>query len=145
MKLRGVDFTGLAYLAALAALAYGVYRLAKAGPDVAKKTGDAVTAALDAINPANPNNLVNQGANRLFRDVTGNQVDTIGTAARGFYESIFRPSTAPLRAQLGTVEGDDAELGDFMTRAQLTAQWSDTSRASQAAQGLAGPAGTVFP
>jgi hypothetical protein len=31
------------------------------------------------VNPTNPDNVINRGANKLFQKVTGSHVDTIGT------------------------------------------------------------------
>lgn len=35
--------------------------------------------ALAAVNPVDPDNVINQGANEVFQAVSGNEVDSIGT------------------------------------------------------------------
>lgn len=121
MTARGIDFTGMAYLAALAALGYGLYRLVQAGPDVAKKVGDAVTSALTAINPASPDNLAYQGANAVTRAATGDQSGTFGTKLWEF----FHPDTVKLESQLftGAVSTAAADAAALLARADATAQW----------------------
>lgn len=41
----------------------------------------------DKFNPTSTNNFAYEGANAVFRAVSGNQVDTIGTAAGGVWKS----------------------------------------------------------
>lgn len=57
----------------------------------ASTVGAAVGNGLQAVNPTNPDNVIYQGANTVFRAVTGNEVDTIGTAMHG----VFNPPPSP--------------------------------------------------
>lgn len=71
MTAKGVDFTGIAYLAALVVGAVVVYKVVKSGgavaesirgtvADVVTAGGQAVGAVVDAVTPTNPNNVFNR-------------------------------------------------------------------------------------
>jgi len=71
MTAKGVDFTGIAYLAALVVGAVVVYKVVKSGGAVAESiretVGDVVAAggrvvgaAVDAVTPTNPGNIFNK-------------------------------------------------------------------------------------
>ena len=49
-----------------------------------KKGTDLAAQALPYVNPADQNNVVNQGAQKIFQMVTGGTVDTWGTGLYGF-------------------------------------------------------------
>lgn len=137
MRLARVDFTGIAYLVGLAALAYGVWRLTKAGPAAATAAGQVVTQALNAINPASPDNIAASTVNAGVQAVTGDPYDTLGTKAW----EIFNPSTRALEKQLfGTWTAADlvgAETRAALTRSDDTAQWSAGVDIEDRDQGLA--------
>lgn len=69
-----MSITGIAYLAAIALAGVAVYFTVKGGKA-------AVSSALDAVNPLNSKNVFATGANNLYQAVTGDKVNTIGTAA----------------------------------------------------------------
>jgi hypothetical protein len=83
MKFRGVDFTGLAYLAALGVGAFVVYRVVTRGPaavgDAVAAVGGAAGRAVNLINPANPENIFALTANSAVRAVTAEPDATLGT------------------------------------------------------------------
>ena len=96
MKLRGIDFTGIAYLAALGIAGLVGWRIyqaihdAQPGEVLDKAAGavkEAAVAVVDAVTPTNPENIVNRAATAVVQTATGNKVDSIGT---GFY-NMFHP------------------------------------------------------
>lgn len=120
MTARNIDFTGLAYLAALAAGGFVVYRLVKAAPatvDAAVKTvKEAGAAVIQAVNPTDENNLANRGVNAIARYITGDPNTTAGLAI----ERLFKGNPDELRSQFDpdVWDRDDADLG----RAARTAE-----------------------
>ena len=67
--------TSLLYVAAAGLGLALAYQVIKGG----KKLGEAAAELAEDLNPANPENPVNRGANAAFQAVIGNDVDTIGT------------------------------------------------------------------
>lgn len=49
------------------------------------KAEDGFNGAIDAINPTNNDNIFYSGANSVFRAITGNETDTIGTWVYGVF------------------------------------------------------------
>jgi hypothetical protein len=45
------------------------------------------SALAASVNPANPANIINRGANALLQTVTGNKIDTIGTSVANVFPS----------------------------------------------------------
>lgn len=78
MSDRALILTGAGAVLALAIV--GFVALKKAGA-VAGNIVDAIKANKDLVNPLSTKNLAYQGANAVAAAVTGNTVDTIGTAA----------------------------------------------------------------
>lgn len=102
-----IDFTGIAYLVAIAlagVVGFVIYRQAgdfKASlGDLFTKLGDAAGAAaratLDAVNPASQNNLAYAGANAITQAATGDEHATVGTKLAEWFD----PKTRELAAQL---------------------------------------------
>lgn len=71
---------------ALALVAFGLYR----------KVADGT------LNPANPQNVVNKAANSVFASVTGNTVDSIGTA-------LYNALNPDVWAQMNKAASDQAK------------------------------------
>ena len=95
-----------------------------------KSIAEAAGQVLDQINPVNPSNVVNRAANNVFQAVTGNQVDTIGTAARGWWEKMtgqeYDPNAPaktagdlPLTSAWTVADQEDAEAGIVTRGIQL--------------------------
>lgn len=76
--LEGIDFTGLAYLAALALVGLFGWRVYQTAKGAATALPDAIQGAAQAVNPANPDNVVNRAANAALQAATGTP-DTVGT------------------------------------------------------------------
>lgn len=69
--------------------------LAVIGYAAAKRAG--VLPGPNTFNPLSPDNLAYRGANEVYRALTGNQVDTIGTAlASNYSDQVGREITAPV-------------------------------------------------
>lgn len=66
--------TAILALAGIAAVGVIVWR----GSKLAGQAGDAITAAADKVNPANPDNVVNQAVTGIGKTVTGNENWTFG-------------------------------------------------------------------
>jgi len=113
MTARGIDFTGLAYLLALAAGGYVVYRVIKAGPatveTIVSSAKEAGAAVVQAVNPTDENNLANRAANAITQYVTGDPGTTLGLTLERF----FKGNPEELRSQFDpdAWDRDDAELG----------------------------------
>lgn len=76
--LEGIDFTGLAYLAALALVGVFAWRVYQTAKGAAAGLPETLQGAAAAINPANPDNVVNRAANAALQAATGTP-DTVGT------------------------------------------------------------------
>lgn len=126
MNPRGIDFTGIAYLAVLAVAGYAVYRVAKGAPTVAAAVDRVAAAAVEAVNPASPNNLANRAANAITATVTGDPGMTPGL----WLENLFKGNGGNVDGDRlladfsGTWDRDDADLGQagrtLMRRAEPT-------------------------
>lgn len=111
MNARGIDFTGIAYLAALAVGAVVVFKVVKSGGAVASSVretvGDVVTAvgraagtAVDAVTPTNPNNIFNRAFQPIADLFIGSDPD--------------RANGSRLLAQFTASDQDDADDGAAM-------------------------------
>ena len=92
-------------------LLYGTLGLVLAGVGVFFYRKIAAGIAAGAINPANPDNIVNQGVTSIVQDVTGDKNQTLGGAIFDFFnpeaglapgEKLLAPGViapAPPRAQ----------------------------------------------
>lgn len=62
--MKNIDFTGLAYLGAIGIALYIAWRVYQAAPktiaDATKAVKETVSAAVDKVNPASPNNVIYQ-------------------------------------------------------------------------------------
>lgn len=115
MTARGIDFTGIAYLVALAAAGYAVYRVAKGAPTVAEAVQKVADAAVAAVNPADPNNLANRGANAVTAWLTDDPSMTPGLwLERLFTRGDNKDGDKLLADFSGVWDRDDADLGRQM-------------------------------
>jgi hypothetical protein len=135
MTLRGIDFTGMAYLTAIALLGIAgvaIYaRIARAG---------SLSAALpnvpDAINPASPDNVIYRGVNAAVGAATGRE-ETLGTWVAGLIHDppasavtgLPRPAQDAAALSGQTMALDDADAVWFWSRYSAgggrgaTAEW----------------------
>lgn len=118
MTARGVDFTGIAYLVALAVGGYAVYRVVQSVPSVKASVDNAVNAvknaagaALQAVNPVNPDNVVNRGFEAVVKAATGR------TVADWFPGK--KPDSEALKEKFTAADQDDLDLGAAMRSARL--------------------------
>lgn len=130
MTARGIDFTGIAYLVALGVGGFVVYRLVQSVPSVntavrnaASAVRDAAGAALNAVNPVNPDNVFNRGFEATLKAATGRTM-------ADFFPGT-RPDPARLASQFNAADVDDAELGVAMRRALLRNEGLFTSPADR--------------
>jgi uncharacterized protein (UPF0333 family) len=113
----------------------------KASADqAARALASGAKAVVSAVNPADPGNVVNRGANSLLQLATGNDVDTIGTRLA----ATFDPITAAIENNIPIVAGKPATA--------VRTWWDDwdddlanAARASAAqAKIYEGPGGAAF-
>lgn len=117
MRAQGTDFTGLAYLAVIAGTAWIGYQVYRSLPSV-KKT---VAGAVDAVNPASQNNVVNRGVTAVVQAVTGTP-NSLGTWLAEKFDPMTRAADAAMKSiqtpayiQTWTnTDQEDAELGAAM-------------------------------
>lgn len=142
MTAKGVDFTGIAYLAALVVGAVVVYKVVKSGGavadsirstvgDVVAAGGKAVGAAVDAITPTNPNNIFNRTFQPIADLFIGSDPNKKADGSR-------------LLSQFTTLDQEDADLGAAGRLLQRRPDLWGNSTADQddAAQGAAIAAGS---
>ncbi len=148
--MNGIDFRGIAYLAALAVGAAIVYQVVRQGKAIGKAAGDVARQVVDSINPANPENVVNQAVNKGVQIVTGEKDATLGTKLAEWFNPDVRAADAAIAAPVvpRVYPGLDAEL-----RAGAPRSWEDDLAyawegmfAESSRQGLiyTGPGGAAF-
>jgi hypothetical protein len=94
--MKGIDFTGIAYLVAFGVAAYIAYQVWQKGPAAISAITDAAKSVGDAINPASSTNLVNKAANAVVQTVTGSSDETLG----GWFYDALHPDPMKLMDQL---------------------------------------------
>lgn len=149
MRAQGTDFTGLAYLAVIAGTAWIGYQVYRSLPSVKK----AVTGAVDAVNPANQNNVVNRGVTAIVQAATGTP-NTLGTWLAEKFDPTTRAADQAMRSvqtpaaiQLWTnADQEDAEIGAAMQGWPLwsAADQEDADQGYYARTGTAGGASLAY-
>lgn len=98
MKLQGIDFRGLAMLAAVAGVAYVAYRVTKAAPAAVDAVKQAATDAVQLVNPADSGNVVNRGVSAVGAAVSGDSTWSLG----GWLAELFDPGTKAANAMINS-------------------------------------------
>lgn len=91
--MKGIDFTGIAYLVAFGIAAYIAYQVWQKGPAAIT---DAAKSVVDAINPASNTNLVNKAANVVVETLTGRSDETTG----GWFYDLLNPNPMNVMSQM---------------------------------------------
>lgn len=94
----------LIYAAAIAAAAVAVYFVVKGGKAV-------VSSALASVNPTNPNNVFSTAANATYQAVSGDSINSIGTAIADFVDRVTTNSGAIATAP--SIPKNDFPAPDF--------------------------------
>lgn len=94
-----------------------------------KKGTDLAAQALPYVNPADSNNVINQGAQKLFVAVTGNEVDSWGTGLYGWW--------------YGRPDVGDVAVGNAEQRGDGSIYWVVLPTQAAVDAGLATSAGTM--
>lgn len=117
--IRGVDFTGIAYLGVLAFAGAIVWKLYSRSGDIAQAVSDTVGTVVDAVNPASRTNIVNRAANAVYQSTSGTD-NTIGTRLAELFndatkaaDRAMKPTGIDLGSYADTVDRDDAAIGAF--------------------------------
>ena len=101
-----------------AAAVLGLVALVAIGWAAAKKAG--VLPGKNTFNPLSDQNLAYRGVNELYRFVTGNTIDTLGTRlAANYSDSVGEEITAPVPIvrPLAPSTGEGVSLAEFMANA----------------------------
>lgn len=118
MTARGIDFSGIAYLAALGLGAFVVFRVVRAAPESAAAVGRAVSDAVQAVNPVNPENVFNQAANSVTATLTGDPGMTPGlwleTKIRQLTGNTGEANGARVLDAFTALDQEDADMGAAM-------------------------------
>lgn len=100
-------YEAIAYVVTIGLAAYVAYSIYSKAKD---SVGGALKSAVDAINPANPNNIVARGADAVVQAVTGDPNTSVGSklydifnpnAPRADAPATAQPNAAALLAQFG--------------------------------------------
>jgi hypothetical protein len=130
---RGVDFTGMAYLAVIAGTGLIVYAVWKNS----SRIGAAAGKVADAVNPTSANNLAARAANAVTQAATGDPGTSFGSwvydkfntpAPRLDAPSMPRPRTIDLGTYADTADRDDR---DILIRADPFSNDAATMREAQ--------------
>lgn len=90
LKLPELKFSWLLYGAAAGALIYVAYQVYTYGAPAASAAGKVI----DAVNPANPNNVVNAGVTSLGQSISGDANWSLGTWLAGIFDPASRQAAA---------------------------------------------------
>lgn len=104
-----MNLTSIAYVAAIVLAGFGVYFVMRGGQSVA-------SSALASVNPANPNNLAAQAANKVAQVLTGDANTTAGSALYDFSVAIgINPDAGKIATAPSVPHGSGFPAPDFQS------------------------------